>query len=334
MAEKFSLTLTNHILNNQKAHQDATGELSTLLHAIEIATKYTSSQVRNAGLLHLYGEEGSTNVQGEQVKKLDLIANEAFITSLKRSKTVCLMVSEENEQPIFVPDSTGKYVVAFDPLDGSSNIDTHISIGTIFGIFKRLPEDVPLIESILQPGSQLVAAGYAIYGSATVIVLSTGDGVDGFTYDPSSGEFVLTHPKIRIKHSNPIYSVNEGYTRFWSEATRKYVESLKFPEPGKKGYSHRYVGSMVADVHRTLLYGGIFMYPADANSKSGKIRLLYEANPISFIIEQAGGKATNGTQRILDIKPASIHQRTPVFLGSKTEVEDLEHFFTKYSSAL
>jgi len=226
-----------------------------------------------------------------------------------------------------VGDSKGNYIAVFDPLDGSSNIDANISIGTIFGIYRRADPSKPVsLSDILHPGSELVAAGYAMYGSATLMVFTTGHEVNGFTLDPSTGEFVLTHPKIKMKPKGAIYSINEGNTVHWDEPTRAYVDSLKFPKSGKP-YSARYVGSMVADVHRTLLYGGIFMYPGDKQSKDGKLRLLYEANPMAMIMEVAGGKGSTGTQRILDIVPTNPHQRTPVFLGSKDNVEELESFY-------
>jgi fructose-1,6-bisphosphatase I len=326
MGDDTPKTLMQHILSHQQQHKEATGDLTILLNAVELASKFISSKVRAAGLLNLYGLEGQVNVQGEEVKKLDVIANEAFITALKRCQKVALMVSEENPEPIVVENSQGKYCVVFDPLDGSSNIDANVSIGTIFGVYRRADNTKPAtIDDVLQPGTKLVAAGYTVYGSATLLVLTTGHGVNGFTLDPSTGEFVLSHPKITIKSKNPIYSVNEGNSKFWDEKVAKYVNELKFPKEGKP-YSLRYVGSMVADVHRTLLYGGVFMYPADKNSKDGKLRLLYEANPMAFITEQAGGKATTGSGRILEVQPKGIHQRVPVFLGGAADVDYLLSF--------
>jgi len=322
------VTLSHHILNSQQLHPQATGDFSILLNAFEIASKYVSSKVRAAGILDLYGMEGSSNASGDQVKKLDILANDAFKTSLQRCKKVSVMASEEDAEAIIVSQSNGPYVAVFDPLDGSSNIDVNISIGTIFGIYKR--QDLskpPSVSDVLQPGTKLIAAGYTLYGSATCLVITTGQGVHGFTLDPSYGEFVLTHPDIKIKKKHNIYSANEGNSQYWFDPTRKYVDSIKYPAPPGKPYSLRYVGSMVADVHRTLIYGGIFMYPADKNSKDGKLRLLYEANPMAMIMEQAGGKATNGTQRLLEIVPTEVHQRTPVYLGSKENVEELEKFF-------
>jgi len=278
-------------------------------------------------LFHLLGAEGSTNATGDIVKKLDVIANEAFITSLKRSQTVCLMVSEENETVVRVEDQSGHYCAVFDPLDGSSNIDANVSIGTIFGIYKKTSEGPATEADVLQPGSKLIAAGYTMYGSATLLVLTTGSGVNMFTYDPASGEFVLSHANVRTPKRKNIYSINEGYSKFWFDPLKKYVEKIKNPTNDKEIYSQRYVGSMVADVHRTILYGGIFMYPSDSRTKDGKLRLLYEANPMAFIVEQAGGKASTGVSRILDIQPDSIHQRCPVFLGSLENVEEVESYF-------
>lgn len=322
------ITLTHYILNSQQLHPEATGDFTIILHAFEIASKYVSSKVRAAGLLDLYGLEGSVNTTGDQVKKLDVLANEAFKTSLTRCRKVSVMASEEDEEAIIVKDCNGSYVAVFDPLDGSTNIDVNISIGTIFGIYKRDDSSkTPSIQDVLQKGTSLVAAGYTLYGSATTLFFTTGRGVHGFILDPSSGEFVLTHPDVKIKPKHNIYSINEGNSKFWYEPTVKYVDSIKNPKPPGKPYSLRYVGSMVADVHRTLIYGGIFMYPADKNSKDGKLRLLYEANPMAMIIEQAGGRASTGTQRILEVEPTNIHQRVPVYMGSKENIDELESFF-------
>jgi len=322
------ITLTHFILNQQQLNPEASGDFSILLHAFEIASKYVSSKVRAAGILDLYGIHGGSNTSGDQVKKLDILANDAFKTSLQRCKKVGVMASEEDEEAIILDQVDGPYVAVFDPLDGSSNIDVNISIGTIFGIFKRLDHSKPPgLHDVLQPGTSLVAAGYTLYGTATQLVYTTGQGVHGFTLDPSSGEFVLTHPNMKVKPKHNIYSINEGNSMHFLDPTKKYLESIKFPQSPLKPYSHRYVGSMVADVHRTLIYGGIFMYPGDKQSKDGKLRLLYEAAPMAFIVEQAGGKATTGTQRILEIVPTSVHQRVSVYLGGKQNVEELEQFF-------
>lgn len=328
--EMDHITLTHFILQDQKNHPEASGQLSILLHSIEIASKFVSSKVRAAGLFRLYGTEGSTNVQGEIVKKLDVVANSAFITSFQRSNTVQLMVSEEDEEAIFVKDSKGHYIACFDPLDGSSNIDANVSIGSIFAIYKIQEGKSATLEDALQPGNKLVASGYTMYGSATMIVLTTGFGVNAFTLDPTSGEFVLTHPNIKTPKKTNIYSINEGYSKFWFPAVKKYIEKLKDPQDSKSIYSQRYVGSMVADVHRTILYGGIFMYPGDTRSPEGKLRLMYEANPMAMILEQSGGKAITGNhkgqERILDVQPKKIHERVPVFLGSTACVDELITF--------
>jgi fructose-1,6-bisphosphatase I len=271
-------------------------------------------------------------VQGEEVKKLDVLSNELMINMIESSFTGALLVSEENDDVIEIePSKQGKYIVAFDPLDGSSNIDCLVSIGTIFAIYRKTTDGPPTVKDALQPGRQLVAAGYALYGSATMIVLCTGASVNGFTLDPALGEFLLTHPNIRIKPRGKIFSVNEGYSRHWDKATIEYVNSKKNPPDGKAPYGARYVGSMVADVHRTLIYGGIFMYPATSEAPKGKLRLLYECNPLSFIIEKAGGMATTGRAPILDIQPESIHQRTPIVLGSKEDVLEYMDYVKKYA---
>jgi len=314
-SDLLNLTLTQFILQEKQKFPHASGELSILLHAIEIACKYISSKVRAAGLFNLYGLEGSTNVQGEEVKKLDVISNEAFISALTRSNVVSVLVSEENTNAIFVKGSPGHYLCAFDPLDGSSNIDANVSIGSIFSIFRKPQDEPATLNHILQPGSKLVAAGYCMYGSATMMVLTTGNGVNAFTLDPSSGEFVLTHNNIKTPERKNIYSINEGYSKYWHDPITKYITKIKDPENSKAIYSARYIGSMVADVHRTILYGGIFLYPSDKRSSEGKLRLLYEANPMAMIIEQAGGKAITEKGRILDMQPTDIHQRVPVFFG-------------------
>lgn len=319
------MTLTRFVLAEQKKVPSATGDLTQLLTSIQTAVKAVSSAVRKAGIAHLYGISGTTNVQGEEVKKLDALSNELFINMLTSSYKTNLLVTEENEQHIEVEaEKRGKYVVCFDPLDGSSNIDCLVSIGSIFGIYKKKNADTPNIEDALQTGRNLVAAGYALYGSATMMVLALGkgSGVNGFMLDPAIGEFVLTERNIRIPKQGKIYSINEGYTSQWDDAIKEYVDRKKNPKCGKP-YNARYIGSMVADVHRTLKYGGIFMYPATKDAPNGKLRLLYEAIPMSHIVEEAGGLASNGSIPILDIKPTGIHQRSPVFLGSEMDVNEL-----------
>jgi fructose-1,6-bisphosphatase I len=277
------------------------------------------------------GLAGNTNVQGEEVKKLDVLANDIFINALRTCGKVSVMVSEENEHAIFVEEGMrGKYCVVFDPLDGSSNIDAGVNIGTIFGIYRVRKGSKGTLEDVLRPGTEMVAAGYCNYGSMCNLMLTTGNGVNGYTLDSSIGEFILTHPNIRLPPRGKIYSVNEGNAMYWDRACTEYFNSLKFPPNGGKPYSARYIGSMVADVHRTLLYGGIFAYPADSKSKKGKLRVLYECFPMAMLIEQAGGKASTGFSRMLELKPQSIHERSPIFLGSREDVEDIERIYAKY----
>ncbi|CAG0919390.1 unnamed protein product, partial [Notodromas monacha] len=294
--------------------------------------KAISSAVRKAGISQLFGVAGDINVQGEEVKKLDVFSNELFINLLRSSYTTCLLVSEENETVIEVEtERQGKYIVMFDPLDGSSNIDCLVSIGSIFGIWKRSPDaqGPPVVQEALQPGRKMVAAGYALYGSATMMVVSAGGSVNGFMLDPAIGEFVLTDADMRIKPRGKLYSLNEGYESLWDPAVVEYVRSRKFPKEGKP-YGQRYVGSMVADVHRTLKYGGVFMYPATKDALKGKLRLMYECNPMSYLMENAGGMATTGEMPILDVVPTSIHQRCPIVLGSKEDVEDYIEIVKKH----
>jgi len=327
------LTLTRHVLCEQRKHEDATGDLTLLLTAIQFGCKFVASCVRKAMLVQLIGLVGETNQSGDSIKKLDVLSNEIFINALKNSGKVSVLVSEEEDQVVVVsdPNMRGRYCVAFDPLDGSSNIDAAVNVGTIFGIFKTESDAPGKLSDILRPGTDLVAAGYCMYGSSCHLVLTTGEGVDGYTLDPTIGEFILTHPHIMMKPRGKIYSVNEGNTMYWDEACKQYFESLKFPkDPGAAPYSARYVGSMVADVHRTLLYGGIFAYPADKKSKKGKLRLLYECFPMAFIMEQAGGKATTGKCRVLDLVPENIHDRCGIFMGSKEDVEDVEKMYQAY----
>ncbi|XP_027236391.2 fructose-1,6-bisphosphatase 1 isoform X2 [Penaeus vannamei] len=321
------VTLTRFILREQKKHPEATGELTMLIMGVQTAVKSISNAVRKAGIASLYGMAGDVNVQGEEVKKLDVLANDLFINMLSSSYTTCLLVSEENKTVIEVEqERQGKYVVCFDPLDGSSNIDCLVSIGSIFSIYRKSTEGVPTVSDALQPGNQIVAAGYALYGSATMMVISTGNGVNGFMLDPSIGEFVLTDPNMRVKEKGKIYSLNEGYANLWDPAVSEYVHGKKAKKAGA-----RYIGSMVADVHRTLKYGGIFMYPATSDAPKGKLRLLYECNPMAFLMEQAGGQATTGKMRILDIVPSDIHQRTPIFLGSTDDVQEIIDLYKKHN---
>lgn len=329
---KNPVTLSRFILKEQRTHPEAQGDLTILLASVQLACKVISNACSKAGIFKLYGLDGSENSTGDQVKKLDVFSNDSFIDSLKFSDRVSIMISEEDEEPIFVKNCIGKYVVAFDPLDGSSNIDANVSIGTIFGIWKNPnPDDPTNIANVLQPGSELVCAGYAMYGAATILMLSMGDSVNGFTLDPSLGEFILTHENVRVPEQGKIYSINEGNSISWDEPTKKYVEKCKNPKDGSKPCAARYVGSMVADVHRTLLYGGIFMYPSSTNAPNGKLRLLYEGAPMAFLMEKAGGRATTGTKRILDIVPKDIHERQPIFLGSANMVSEVEAIYSEHS---
>lgn len=322
------ITLTRHVLHDQlRLGADATGDLTLLLTAIQVTSKFIATNVRRARLINLVGLAGETNVQGEEQKKLDVLSNDIMVNALRASGKTAVLVSEELENAIIVDErQRGSYCVVFDPLDGSSNIDAGVNIGTIFGIYRIRPGSMGSLEDVLRPGSEMVAAGYTMYGSSANLVLSTGSGVNGYTLDAALGEFILTHPDIKIPPRGKIYSFNEGNSMYFHPPVTAYLHSIKYPKSGSP-YSARYIGSMVADVHRTLLYGGIFGYPDDKKSKSGKLRMLYEAFPMAFLTEQAGGIATTGTKRILDLVPKTIHERCPVFLGSKEDVKDLIKFF-------
>jgi fructose-1,6-bisphosphatase I len=318
-------TVQQHIVQQQEAlYPGARGTFSWLLSGITLATKMIQARVRRAGLLDALGSAGETNVQGEVQQKLDVYANEALLHCLGVRDAVAVLVSEENDHPVTfdrAPD-TGKYVVIFDPLDGSSNIDVNVSVGTIFSIFRR-PEKMEADHSasVLQQGLKQVAAGYVVYGSSTVFVYTAGRGVYGFTLDPAIGAYVLSHDNLRMPEQGKYYSVNESNAQSFPGNYQRYLDRLRGGELGRE-YSSRYIGSLVADFHRTLLTGGVFLYPPTTSHPSGKLRLLYEANPIAFITEQAGGIATNGTGRILEIQPTDIHQRTPLIVGSRVEMED------------
>ncbi len=331
MPDRVGVTVTEHLLNSQKESPGATGALTRILEELIMAAKVISREVRKAGLIDILGMTGQTNVQGEEVRKLDDYAHHIMVHRLQQSGQVCVMASEEVADPIRVPKGlpTGNYVVIFDPLDGSSNIDANVSIGTIFSIHRRVSDEEPSLDDILQPGYKQVAAGYFIYGSSTMLVYTTGNGVWGFTLDPSVGEFLLSHPEIIIPERGKIYSVNEAYAPFWHEGMTRYIDYLKDKERCDRSFSSRYIGSLVADFHRNLLYGGIFMYPADKKNPRmphGKLRLLCEAAPLAFVVEQAGGAASTGEQRILEVEPTEIHQRVPLFIGSKEDVETAEKF--------
>ncbi|CCH47555.1 class 1 fructose-bisphosphatase [Pseudodesulfovibrio piezophilus] len=329
------VTVTEHILLHQKMIPGATGQFTRLFNELVLSAKIIARAVNKAGLVDVLGFTGDINVQGEEVKKLDEYANRILIHRLSRSGVLCAMASEENADIIEVPENfpRGDYIIIFDPLDGSSNIDVNVNIGTIFSIFKRRSNsDAALLSSdVLQKGSEQVAAGYILYGSSTMLIFSTGDGVHGFTLDPSVGEFILSHPNIRIPEQGKIYSVNEGYERYWDRDTKKALSYFKSPKNAlRKPYSGRYIGSLVADFHRNLLYGGIFMYPADLRDPKkpwGKLRLTCECNPMAFIVEKAGGLAIDGLKRILDIEPEHLHQRAPFFCGSAKDVQVVQEIF-------
>ncbi|KAI9209302.1 fructose-1,6-bisphosphatase class 1/Sedoheputulose-1,7-bisphosphatase [Polychytrium aggregatum] len=324
------VTLTQTILSQQQQHKESTGDLTILLSSLASACKWISNVVRKAELLKVLGMTGTTNVQAENVQKLDILSNEIMINMLRGSGKTAILVSEENEEAIFIDSKLGKYCVVFDPLDGSSNIDCGVSIGTIFGIYKVNKIGNPSLADLLRPGREMVAAGYCMYGSSTVLVLTTGKEVNGYTLDPNIGEFVLTHSNIKLGPKK-IYSCNEGYANTFDPAVKGYIDSLKFPSPGFQGkftpYAARYVGSMVADVHRTLLYGGVFLYPG------GKLRLLYEGFPMSMLVEAAGGKASTGRQRILDLIPDDIHARSGIFLGTASEVDEIERRYRELDAS-
>lgn len=314
------VTVTRFVMEEGRKAK-GTGELTNLLNSLCTAVKAISSAVRKAGIAHLYGIAGSTNVTGDQVKKLDILSNDLIINMIRSSFSSCVLVSEENDKAIVIePEMRGKYIVCFDPLDGSSNIDCLVSIGTIFAVYKKITDDEPCESDALQPGRNLVAAGYALYGSATMMVISTGRGVNCFMLDPALGEFILVDRDVKIKKRGKIYSLNEGYAQHFDPAVSEYLQKKKFPQDGSEPYGARYIGSMVADVHRTLMYGGIFLYPGNVKNPKGKLRLLYEGNPMAYIMEQAGGMASTGSQNILDIQPTSIHQREPVAMGSSEDV--------------
>jgi len=336
-AASVGTTLRDHVLHSMHAAPGATGEFTSLLNHVSLAIRIINSRVRAAGLAGLLGYTGETNVQGEAVQKLDAYSNEVLLNVLERSGHCGVVASEELDEAILAPNH-GKYVVLFDPLDGSSNIDTNVGIGTIFAILRRSEPKLsrPALGDALRPGREIVAAGYVLYGPSTVFVLSTGQGAHSFTLDPSIGEFFLSQPDIKCPTRGNCYSVNEGNFARWTPEIQAWARWVKGRTPAGAAseggvpfatpYGARYVGSLVADAHRTLMKGGIFAYPADSKSKSGKLRLLYEANPMAFLFEQAGGAATDGKDRILDILPKELHQRTPLVLGSKDDVAAYRQF--------
>lgn len=330
------VTLSEFIIERQADFQYATGELSRLLTGIRLAAKVVNREVNKAGLVDIIGAEGTINVQGERQQKLDVFANDHFISALKGQGIVCGIGSEENDDYIMVKNAAAaksKYIVLLDPLDGSSNIDVNVSVGTIFSIYRRRNDDVPVTsEDFLRPGTEQVAAGYVIYGSSTMLVFSTGSGVNGFTLDPSIGVFCLSHPDMRYPSDGNIYSINEGYYIHFPEGVKKYIKYCQEDDPAtNRPHSARYIGSLVSDFHRNLIKGGIYIYPSTKAAPQGKLRLLYECNPLAFLVEQAGGKASNGFGRILELKPTELHQRTPLFIGSSNMVDKAEQFMREYS---
>ena len=333
MTRPLGITVSRHIMDSQRLHPEATGELTGLLSDLIVAAKTISAEVNMAGLADVLGMSGKINIQGEHVQKLDDFANNTIKRLMARCGYLCAMTSEEEADMIPVVEGyEGKYTLAFDPLDGSSNIDVNVSIGTIFSIHRRLSASGSGDEAdMLQPGKRQVAAGYIIYGSSTILVFTTGEGVHGFTLDPSVGEFYLSHPDIRIPEKSKYFSINEGNYHYWQEPVRRYLEYIKDENKSEgRPYSARYIGSMVADFHRNLIAGGIFLYPRDTKNSTkpyGKLRLLYEAAPLAFVVEQAGGKAvTDDGLRIMDIQPDSLHQRVPVVIGSSHDVDTFLEF--------
>ncbi len=328
---KNFMTLGQFIIEKQADFPYAKGELSRLLRDIGIAAKIVNREVNKAGLMDILGNAGSTNIQGENQQKLDVYANEQFISALKSGGECCIVASEENEDIIRLDTDVSKnanYIVAIDPLDGSSNIDVNVPVGTIFSIYRRRSIDGPAtIDDVLQNGTAQVAAGYVIYGSSTMLVYTTGKGVNGFTLDPSIGEFCLSHPNMQMPESGLIYSINEGNYVHFPQGVKRYIKYCQVEDIAtSRPYSSRYIGSMVADIHRNLIKGGIFIYPVTASAPNGKLRLVYECNPMAFLIEQAGGRATNGASRILDIDVTELHQRSPIFIGSEQMVRKAESF--------
>lgn len=329
-------TLTEFIIEKQSEYPQASGELSRLLNDIGIAAKFVNKEVNRAGIGDVMGYAGEVNVQGEEQKKLDVYANDQFIAALKSGGQCCAIGSEENDEIILLDNEVsknGKYVVAIDPLDGSSNIESNVSIGTVFSIYRRRTvRGTATLEDFLQPGRNIVAAGYVIYGSSTMLVYTTGYGVNGFTLDPSVGLFILSHQDMKYPQNSTIYSINEANYFSFPEGVRKYIHWCQEEEPEtRRPYSTRYIGSMVADIHRNIIKGGIFMYPGTTKAKKGKLRLLYECCPVAFLAEQAGGKASDGFRRILDIQPTGLHERSPIFVGPTDMVEQAEKLMQLYS---
>ena len=318
------VTIERYIIEQERRFPDATGELSGILYDLALASKMIANKVRLAGLADILGAEGTENVQGEEQQRLDVVANDIIRKAMDHGGRLCAMASEEEEELIPIPEQfkRGKYLLLFDPLDGSSNIDVNVPVGTIFSVLQKVTEgEDGRLEDALQPGARQVAAGYVVYGPSTMLVYSTGHGVHGFTLDPSIGEFLLTHPDMRMPEHGRYLSVNEAYEQGWTNDVRALMQRYRGLDGKREAMNVRYIGSLVADFHRNLLGGGLFAYPANTKSPSGKLRLLYECNPLAFICEQAGGAAIDGRQRILDVQPTALHQRSPYFVGSKADVE-------------
>lgn len=334
--ENRNITLGEFIIKKQHDFNYSTGELTRLMNSIRLAAKMVSKKVNQAGLVDINGAFGTENIQGEQQQKLDVYANNIFIETLINREIVCGIASEENDDFITICGNDGgnknKYVLLMDPLDGSSNIDVNVSVGTIFSIYHRVSEiGTPVTqEDFLQKGVHQVAAGYVIYGSSTMLVYTTGNGLNGFTLEPSLGTFFLSHPDMKITEEGNIYSINEGNYVQFPEGVKKYIKHCQ-AEEGNRPYTARYIGSLVADIHRNILKGGIYIYPGTAKNVNGKLRLLYECNPLAFVIEQAGGRASDGYNRILEIEPTELHQRVSFFCGSAQMVEDAEKMMKQYS---
>ena len=324
-------TLGEFIIENQAEFQYSSGELSRLINSIRLAAKVVNHEVNKAGLVDIVGAAGETNIQGEDQQKLDVMANDTFIRTLTNRNILCGIASEENDDFISIEgqneDNNNKYILLMDPLDGSSNIDVNVSVGTIFSIYRRVtPSGSPVtIEDFLQPGRKQVAAGYIVYGTSTMLVYTTGHGVNGFTLNPAIGTFYLSHPNMQFPEDGNIYSVNEGNYVHFPEGVKKYIKYCQEEGEGRP-YTSRYIGSLVSDIHRNMIKGGIYMYPKSSKAANGKLRLLYECNPMAFIAEQAGGKASNGYTPIMDLQPTELHERVPFFCGSKNMVEKAESF--------
>lgn len=333
------ITIERHILEQQKKYPSATGELTSLLYDMALAAKIIARETTRAGLVGILGFAGTDNVYGEHQQKLDVFADQVIFTMNDHTRRLCAMASEEHEEILEIPPhfGTGKYVLLYDPLDGSSNIDVNVSIGTIFSIHRKITTgERGTLQDVLQAGRKLVAAGYVIYGSSTMMVYTTGQGVHGFTLDPSVGEFLLSHPDIRIPEPPKFYSVNHGHEKYWTEGVRRFTRALQgLDDPAREPLSHRYIGSLVTDFHRNLLQGGVFYYPGDLRDPKkpyGKMRLMFEAQALAFIAENAGGYASDGIGSILDVQPHKLHQRTPMFVGNTALVQEAERFIAEYDA--